>query len=159
MRCPKCASTIDKVIDSRISRDGSAIRRRRECLSCGRRFTTSEQILRDCLYVGKRDGRREDFDKSKIVNSLRRACQKRPVDAEQIGMLVEDMIDELENEHGIEIPSQAIGDKLMERLKTIDPIAYIRFASVYKNFRNLDEFLDEIGALSGQGRKDQAKPA
>ena len=148
MRCPKCASTLDKVIDSRISKDGSTIRRRRECLNCSHRFTTNEQILRDCLYVTKRDGRREDFDKAKIVNSLRRACQKRPVDAEQVNMLVEDMIDELENEYGAEVPSSAIGDMLLEKLKDIDAIAYIRFASVYKDFSNLDEFLDEIGALN-----------
>ncbi len=148
MRCPKCGSTLDKVIDSRISKDGAAIRRRRECLDCSHRFSTSEQILRECLYVIKRDGRREDFEKSKIIYSLRRACQKRPVDAEQINMLVEDMIDTLENEHGMEIPSSAIGEKVMENLKTIDPIAYIRFASVYKDFKNLDEFLGEISDLN-----------
>lgn len=147
MRCPKCSSTDDKVIDSRISKDGSTIRRRRECLECSNRYTTNEQILRECLYVTKSDGRRENFDKLKIVNSLRRACQKRPVDAEQINMLVEDMIDELENEYGIEIPTQAVGAKLLHNLKQIDAIAYIRFASVYKDFRNLEEFLDEISAL------------
>ncbi len=150
MRCPKCASTLDKVVDSRISKDGSSIRRRRECIDCGHRYSTSEQILRENLYVIKRDGRRENFDKVKIVNSLRRACQKRPVDAEQINILVEDMIDQLENEFGMEIPSTAVGDKVLENLKNIDPIAYIRFASVYKDFRNLEEFLDEIGALSKQ---------
>ncbi|MBT3480755.1 MAG: transcriptional repressor NrdR [Opitutales bacterium] len=150
MRCPKCASTLDKVIDSRISKDGSTIRRRRECMDCNHRYSTAEQILRENLYVTKRDGRRENFDKVKIVNSLRRACQKRPVDAEQINILVEDMIDHLENEFGMEIPSTAIGEKVLENLKNIDPIAYIRFASVYKDFRNLEEFLDEIGALSKQ---------
>ncbi|MCH6258882.1 transcriptional regulator NrdR [Puniceicoccaceae bacterium K14] len=147
MRCPKCSSTDDKVIDSRISKDGSTIRRRRECLDCSHRYTTNEQILRECLYVTKSDGRRENFDKLKITNSLRRACQKRPVEAEQINMLVEDMIDALENEHGIEIPTQAIGAKILLNLKQIDAIAYIRFASVYKDFRNLEEFLDEITAL------------
>ena len=150
MRCPKCASTLDKVVDSRISKDGSTIRRRRECMDCGHRYSTTEQILRENLYVMKRDGRREDFDKTKIVNSLRRACQKRPVDAEQINILIEDMIDQLENEYGMDIPSGAIGDKVLENLKSIDAIAYIRFASVYKDFRNLEEFLDEIGALSKQ---------
>lgn len=148
MRCPKCASTLDKVIDSRVSKDGASIRRRRECLDCSYRFSTTEQILRECLYVTKRDGRREDFDKAKIIYSLRRACQKRPVDAEQINILVEDMIDSLEAEHGMEIPSNAIGEKVMENLKTIDPIAYIRFASVYKDFKNIDEFLDEISDLN-----------
>ncbi len=148
MRCPKCGSTLDKVIDSRIAKDGATIRRRRECLDCSHRFSTSEQILRECLYVIKRDGRREDFDKAKIIYSLRRACQKRPVDAEQVNMLVEDMIDTLENEHGMDIPSSAIGEMVMENLKSIDPIAYIRFASVYKDFKNLDEFLDEISGLN-----------
>ncbi len=150
MRCPKCASNLDKVVDSRISKDGSTIRRRRECLDCGHRYSTTEQVLRENLYVVKRDGRRDDFDKSKIINSLRRACQKRPVDAEQISILVEDMIDQLEHEFGMEIPSSAIGEKVLLNLKNIDPIAYIRFASVYKDFRNLEEFLDEIGALSKQ---------
>lgn len=147
MRCPKCGSADDKVIDSRISKDGTTIRRRRECIDCSNRFTTTEQILRDCLYVIKKDGRREDFDKAKIIYSLQRACQKRPVDAEQINILVEDMIDALETEHGMDIPSSAIGDMLLINLKSIDPIAYIRFASVYKAFRNLDEFLDEISDL------------
>lgn len=150
MRCPKCASELDKVVDSRISKDGSTIRRRRECMDCSHRYSTIEKILRENLYVFKRDGRREDFDKNKIVNSLRRACQKRPVDAEQINILVEDMIDELENEFGMEIPSSAVGEKVLENLKNIDPIAYIRFASVYKDFRNLEEFMDEIGSLSKQ---------
>ncbi len=148
MRCPKCGSTLDKVIDSRISKDGTSIRRRRECLDCSHRFSTTEQVLRECLYVIKRDGRREDFDKAKIIYSLHRACQKRPVDAEQISILVEDMIDALETEHGMEIPSSAIGEKVMENLKSIDAIAYIRFASVYKDFNNLDEFLDEIRGIN-----------
>ncbi len=148
MRCPKCGSELDKVIDSRASKDGSTIRRRRECLDCSHRFSTTEQILREHLYVTKRDGRREDFDKAKIIYSLRRACQKRPVDAEQINILVEDMIDSLESEFGMEFPSSAIGEKVLENLKSIDAIAYIRFASVYKDFKNLDEFLDEIGDLN-----------
>ncbi|MBK1878400.1 transcriptional regulator NrdR [Pelagicoccus mobilis] len=148
MRCPKCGSELDKVIDSRASKDGSTIRRRRECLECSHRFSTTEQILRENLYVTKRDGRREDFDKAKIIYSLRRACQKRPVDAEQINILVEDMIDQLESEHGMEFPSAVIGQKVLENLKSIDAIAYIRFASVYKDFKNLDEFLDEISDLN-----------
>lgn len=148
MRCPKCGSELDKVIDSRASKDGSTIRRRRECLECSHRFSTTEQILRENLYVTKRDGRREDFDKAKIIYSLRRACQKRPVDAEQINILVEDMIDSLESEFGMEFPSSVIGEKVLTNLKAIDPIAYIRFASVYKDFKNLDEFLDEIGDLN-----------
>lgn len=148
MRCPKCGSELDKVIDSRASKDGSTIRRRRECLDCSHRFSTTEQILRENLYVTKRDGRREDFDKAKVIYSLRRACQKRPVDAEQINMMVEDMIDQLEAEHGMEVPTSAIGEKVLENLKSVDPIAYIRFASVYKDFKNLDEFLDEISDLN-----------
>ena len=153
MRCPKCASELDKVVDSRISKDGSTIRRRRECIDCGYRYSTIEKILRENLYVFKRDGRREDFDKSKIVNSLRRACQKRPVDAEQINILVEDMIDELENEFGMEIPSSAVGEKVLENLKNIDPIAYIRFASVYKDFTDAKDFEEFAGTVQEVGRE------
>ncbi|TVR46554.1 MAG: transcriptional repressor NrdR [Puniceicoccaceae bacterium] len=147
MRCPKCTSTDDKVIDSRISREGTTIRRRRECLGCGHRFSTSESILREGLMVIKRDGRREEFDRAKIIGGLRKACEKRPIDLEQLNMLVEEVIDTLESEYDYEIPSAAIGEHLMQRLKRIDPIAYLRFASVYRDFRDLSEFMNEISRL------------
>ena len=147
MRCPKCTSIEDKVIDSRISREGNTIRRRRECLECGHRFTTTEGLVRDGLIVTKRDGRREDFSREKLNHAVRAACHKRPIDAEQMAMLVEDVIDALEAQYESEIPSQAIGDAVMQRLRKIDQVAYVRFASVYKEFRDVNEFVDEISAL------------
>lgn len=147
MRCPKCTSIEDKVIDSRISREGSTIRRRRECLECGHRYTTTETHVHDGIVVLKRDGRREDFDREKLVRAIRAACHKRPVDAEQIAMLVEDVLDALEARFDSEIPSKEIGDAVMQRLRRIDQVAYVRFASVYKEFRDVTEFVDEISAL------------
>jgi transcriptional repressor NrdR len=147
MRCPKCTSIEDKVIDSRISKEGSSIRRRRECLECGHRYSTTEFIVREGIIVIKRDGRREDFDREKLVRAARAACQKRPVDAEQIGMLVEDVIDALEAQYDTDIPSRAIGDAVMQRLRKIDEVAYVRFASVYKEFRDVSEFMHEINGL------------
>ena len=144
MRCPKCTSIEDKVIDSRISREGSTIRRRRECLECGHRYTTTEGLIRDGMAVIKRDGRREDFSRDKLVHAVRAACHKRPVDAEQITMLIEDVIDVLEAQYETEIPSAAIGDAVMQRLRTVDQVAYVRFASVYKEFRDLSDFMSEI---------------
>ena len=148
MRCPKCTSIEDKVIDSRISREGSTIRRRRECLECGHRYTTTEGLIRDGLVVIKRDGRREDFSREKLVHAVRAACHKRPVDAEQITMLIEDVIDVLEAQYESEIPSGAIGDAVMQRLRNVDQVAYVRFASVYKEFRDVAEFMHEISTLS-----------
>lgn len=147
MRCPKCTSIEDKVIDSRISKEGSTIRRRRECLECGYRYSTTETLIRDGIVVLKRDGRREDFDREKLVRSVRAACHKRPVDAEQIAMLIEDLLDALETQYEKEIPSSAIGEGVMHRLRNVDQVAYVRFASVYKEFRDVAEFVDEISTL------------
>lgn len=135
------------MIDSRISKEGSTIRRRRECLECGHRFTTTESLVRDGIVVLKRDGRREDFSREKLMHAVRAACHKRPVDAEQITMLIEDVIDALEAHYESEIPSAAIGDAVMQRLRTVDQVAYVRFASVYKEFRDVSEFMQEISAL------------
>ena len=147
MRCPKCTSIEDKVIDSRIGKEGTAIRRRRECLECGHRFTTTESFVREGLAVIKRDGRREEFDREKLVHAVRAACHKRPVDLEQITMLVDDVLDALEASYENEIPSRAIGDAVMIRLRRVDQVAYVRFASVYKEFRDVTEFVDEISSL------------
>ena len=152
MRCPKCTSIEDKVIDSRISKDGATIRRRRECLECGHRYSTTETSIRDGVVVIKRDGRREDFDRDKLVRAVRAACHKRPVDGEQIGMLIEDVMDALEAQFEKEIPSRAIGEGVMHRLRSVDQVAYVRFASVYKEFRDVAEFVDEISSL------DKPKP-
>jgi len=153
MRCPKCTSIEDKVIDSRISKEGSTIRRRRECLECGNRFTTTELLVREGLIVIKRDGRREAFDREKLVRAVRAARHKRPVDAEQMTMLIEDVIDVVEAQFESEIPSPALGDAIMQRLRKIDQVAYVRFASVYKEFRDVSEFMDEISNL-GKPKND-----
>lgn len=147
MRCPKCTSIEDKVIDSRISKEGNTIRRRRECLECGHRYTTIENLVRDGMMVTKRDGRREEFDREKLLRAIRAACHKRPVDLEQITMIVDDVIDALEAQYESEIPSRAIGDEVMRHLRRIDQVAYVRFASVYKEFRDVAEFMDEINNL------------
>jgi transcriptional repressor NrdR len=147
MRCPKCTSIEDKVIDSRISKEGTTIRRRRECLECGYRYSTTESLVRDGIAVIKRDGRREEFSRDKLQHAVRAACHKRPVDAEQITMLIEDVIDMLEAHYDGDIPSAAIGDAVMQRLRTMDQVAYVRFASVYKEFRDVSEFMQEISSL------------
>jgi len=157
MRCPKCTSIEDKVIDSRISKEGNTIRRRRECLECGNRFTTTELLVRDGMIVTKRDGRREDFNREKLTHAVRAACHKRPVDAEQVSMLVEDVIDALEAQYENEIPSKSIGDAVMQRLRRVDQVAYVRFASVYKEFRDVGEFVDEISTL-GKPKPGNSNP-
>jgi transcriptional repressor NrdR len=154
MRCPKCTSIEDKVIDSRISREGNTIRRRRECLECNHRFTTTEVLVREGIMVVKRDGRREDFDREKLVRAVRVACHKRPIDAERITMLVEDVFDILEAQYDTEIPSAAIGDAVMGQLRKIDHVAYVRFASVYKEFRDVGEFVAEIKDLARESRRE-----
>ncbi len=147
MRCPKCTSIEDKVIDSRISKEGNTIRRRRECLECSNRFSTTESFVRDGLVVMKRDGRREEFDREKLVHAIRAACHKRPVDIEQITMVVDDVVDMVEAQYESDIPSKALGESVMQRLRTIDQVAYVRFASVYKEFRDVSEFMQEISTL------------
>ena len=147
MRCPKCTSVEDKVIDSRISKEGNTIRRRRECLECGHRFTTIENLVRDGIVVIKRDERREEFDREKLLHAIRAACHKRPVDLEQITMIVDDVIDALEAQDEREIPSRFIGEEVMRHLRRIDQVAYVRFASVYKEFRDVSDIMEEISNL------------
>lgn len=147
MRCPKCNHTETRVIDSRLGRNGYSIRRRRVCAACDHRFSTAEEILREDLVVVKRDGRREDFDPQKLRQGLSRACEKRPVSPEQLDLLISEVLVGLEAEFSSEIPSQAIGERIMVRLRHIDPIAYVRFASVYKDFRDIAELEAEISNL------------
>ncbi len=144
MKCPKCGADNDKVLDSRAVRDGLATRRRRECQACGLRFTTYEEIVRDSLRVVKRDGRTEDFSRQKLVGGIMRACQKRPVTATDIEVLVDDLIEELDQEFEGEVPSSAIGEKVMQKLEQIDEVAYVRFASVYKRFADVNQFLNAV---------------
>ena len=147
MFCPKCNAKDTRVVDSRLAKAGMSIRRRRQCQECGYRFTTNEEIVREGLFVKKQDGRREPFDRTKIIRGLQRACEKRPIDMEQIEMIVSDVTAELESEFDHVIPSRSIGERIMMRLKNIDKIAYVRFASVYKDFRDIDELANEISDL------------
>ena len=147
MRCPTCGAQDDKVIDSRSSRAGASIRRRRECVACGGRFTTYEEVYREKLRIKKRDGRYEEFDRRKLVTGIEKACEKRPVSAEQIEAEVDRITMELTNEYGREVPSQAIGESIMEHLRKLDEVAYVRFASVYRQFRDAEQFIHEIKQL------------
>jgi len=150
MRCPRCNHTEDKVIDSRAVRNGDVIRRRRMCARCGHRFTTYEEIVKARLRVIKRDGSREELDRRKLVSGIERACEKRPVTAEQIESMVDGILADLESEYEREVPSEAIGEKVMSRLKETDDVAYVRFASVYRRFRDVGQFLHTIQGLSGR---------
>lgn len=141
MKCPKCGKDDDKVLDSRAARDGAAIRRRRECLACGHRFTTYEEIDRDEVRVIKRDGRREPFSRAKLERGVRIACEKRPVSDDQVRTLIDSVVSALD---GDEISSEKIGELVMERLHKLDEVAYIRFASVYRRFTDVNQFLSAI---------------
>jgi transcriptional repressor NrdR len=150
MRCPSCGHTEDRVGDSREAQDGQATRRRRECLGCGRRFTTYERVEETLPSVVKKDGRREAFDRRKIVDGLRRACQKRPVSEERIQALASEVERRAQEAGEREIPAAAVGELVMARLKALDPVAYVRFASVYRAFRDVGEFTAEIEGLTGK---------
>jgi transcriptional repressor NrdR len=147
MRCPKCECEEDKVIDSRSSREGAAIRRRRECLKCGHRYTTYEEIEKPQLDVVKRDGRREDFSSEKLLVSLQRACQKRPFTSEQLRQLSDKIFNDLAAKHGREVSYRQLGERVMAELRALDKVAYIRYASIYRQFEEPDEFLSEIKKL------------
>lgn len=147
MRCPKCGCQEDKVIDSRASREGAAIRRRRECNACSHRFTTYEQIERTRLIVVKRDGRREEFSKEKLLSGITRACQKRPVSEEAIQELVEKITEDLNNNYESEVPAPDIGGRVMAGLRGLDAVAYVRFASVYRRFEEATDFVQEVQKL------------
>ena len=146
MRCPKCGSRDDKVIDSRQSRDGSSIRRRRECLKCKYRYTTYEEIERSDLRVVKRDRTHEPFDRRKLAGSIAKAFEKRSTSLLTLEDMVEEIVHELETS-GREVPSSAIGAKVLEKLRAIDEVAYLRYASVYQRFQDVDEFVDAIHTL------------
>lgn len=150
MRCPKCGFQEDKVIDSRSARNGAVIRRRRMCLGCNHRFTTYEEVLKASLRIVKRDGRHEELDRRKLYAGIERACEKRPVSAEQMDSLVDTIMDELESEYEREVPSEAIGEKVMNKLEKLDEVAYVRFASVYRRFRDVNQFLSAINSMIGR---------
>lgn len=147
MRCPFCANPESKVVDSRSSKEGDSIRRRRECLSCGRRYTTYERIEEVAQMVIKKDGRREAFDRWKIKSGILKACEKRPVSLEQVDALIDDVERALFNSSEHEVSTDTIGLSVMERLKKLDEVAYVRFASVYRQFKDLNEFMTELKDL------------
>jgi transcriptional repressor NrdR len=157
MRCPFCQDTENKVIDSRESHEGSVIRRRRECLACKRRFTTYERVEELYPLIVKKDGRREAFDREKVLSGLTKACEKRPVSAQQLEETVEAIERQLQGMGEKEVPSTFIGEEIMRRLRELDAVAYVRFASVYRSFRDIAEFMNELKELADQGR-DPAKP-
>lgn len=144
MRCPKCGNQQDRVIDSRASKDGASIRRRRECTGCQHRFTTYEAIERELIRVLKRDGRSEPFNRHKLFGGISKACEKRPISREAIEKVVDELEAELEANGGGEIASSLVGAKVMEKLHSLDQVAYVRYASVYRQFQDIGEFLDEI---------------
>ncbi len=158
MRCPKCGGIEDKVIDSRLSKDGSSIRRRRECIVCEFRFTTYEQLERADIRVIKRDGRGEPFDRHKLLGGVSKACEKRPLSMEVIEQAVEEIIHDLETNHPREIPSSVIGGKVMEKLHALDEVAYVRYASVYRHFQDIGEFIDEIQSLERRPKASTLQP-
>jgi len=149
MKCPFCGFLDSKVIDSRPANEGMTIRRRRECLECQRRFTTYEIIERTPLVIIKRDGSRQSFDKMKIINGLVRACEKRPISMAQLETVADDIEQDLRGALESEISSDKIGEMIMSRLKELDEVAYVRFASVYRSFKDINTFMDELTKLLG----------
>ncbi len=147
MKCPFCGHQEDKVVDSRASSDGVSIRRRRECLACGKRFTTYEHVEEQPLMVIKKDGRRERFDHQKLLAGLVKACEKRPVSMDHLEQLIDEIEREVSQQFEREVPSREIGERVMKRLHAIDPVAYVRFASVYREFKDVEQFLRELKDL------------
>lgn len=158
MFCSKCGSLEDKVIDSRLSKDGRSIRRRRECLKCTNRFTTYEELEHAEICVLKRDGRSEPFSKEKLLSGMVKACEKRPITKETLERAAEDIIQELEADFAREIPSSVVGAKVMERLHELDQVAYVRYASVYRSFQDIGEFIDEIQAIGRRYKRSALQP-
>jgi transcriptional repressor NrdR len=150
MRCPFCGGGDDRVVDSREGRDGEVIRRRRECVSCGRRFTSYETIEEIPYVVVKNDGRRESFDRKKLRGGLVKACEKRPVAPAKLDAIVDEIETRLHDSEEREIATSQIGALVMERLRELDKVAYVRFASVYRKFEDVDEFLHELKDLIGR---------
>ncbi len=147
MRCPYCSYSESKVIDSRPAEEGTTIRRRRECLSCGKRFTTYEIMERLPLLVIKRDGSRQSFDRTKVINGMVKACEKRPVRVDEIEHIADEIEQELQSSLEREVSSVQIGEMIMDRLKDLDQVAYVRFASVYRQFKDINTFLEELNKL------------
>jgi len=154
MRCPQCDSTENRVVDTRTSRGGRAVRRRRECSDCTFRFTTYEYVEERPIQVLKRDGSSEEFDRAKLVRSVKTACAKRPISMGEIDRIMDEIEDRLGSQAGAEVPSALIGEMVMERLKPLDRVAYVRFASVYRDFQDEDEFQAFVDEMKERGRRE-----
>jgi len=153
VKCPFCDDVEDKVVDSRMAKEGEVIRRRRECLSCKRRYTTYERVEETMPAVVKKDGRREPFDRSKIVSGLKKACEKRPISTATIETVTDRIEKRIQDMGETEIVSTAVGEEVMRELSQLDQVAYVRFASVYREFKDIDQFMDEIKSLAQQRRE------
>lgn len=153
MKCPFCDDVEDKVVDSRMAKEGEMIRRRRECLSCKRRYTTYERIEESLPMVVKKDGRREPFDRHKLLGGLLKATQKRPVSVAQLEEIVDDIEARLAEKPDREITSSEVGELIMKRLHDLDEVAYVRFASVYRQFKDVHQFVEEVKGLLNSGKK------
>jgi transcriptional repressor NrdR len=153
MKCPFCGHVEDKVVDSRLSTDGEAIRRRRECEKCGRRFTSYERVEEIMPMVVKKDGRREPFDRLKVLSGLKKACEKRPISIDTLESVANEIEKKLLEGAQKEISASAIGEEIMKRLQELDKVAYVRFASVYREFKDIDEFVKELTDLLGPEKK------
>jgi transcriptional repressor NrdR len=154
MRCPECDAPDNRVVDTRTSRGGRAVRRRRECSRCATRFTTYEYVEERPLQVLKREGSVEEFDRVKLIRAMKTACAKRPVSMTAIEGIADEIEDALAAQAGVEVPSARIGEMVMERLKPIDRVAYVRFASVYRNFQDADEFQAFVDEMNERGRQE-----
>ena len=152
MKCPYCGYSESKVIDSRPADENSSIRRRRECLSCGKRFTTYETVESLPMVVVKKDGSRQSFDRRKVLGGMIRACEKRPVPLAELEKIAEEIEQDLQNSMEREISTEAIGEKVMERLRNVDQVAYVRFASVYRQFKDIDTIMTELNKLLADNR-------
>lgn len=157
MKCPQCAFEEDKVVDSRTTKEGEAIRRRRECLKCGHRFTTYEYIERVPMMVVKKDGRREEYSREKLLGGLSKACEKRPVSREQIERVIDDVETALFGKFKNEVKSTEIGNLVVDRLQSLDEVAYVRFASVYRQFKDINQFMSEVKVLLDRQNRDERK--
>ena len=155
MKCPQCGFEEDKVVDSRTTKEGEAIRRRRECLKCSFRFTTYEYIERAPLMVVKKDGRREQYSREKLLTGLLKACEKRPVSREQLERVIEDIEGVMFSKFKNEVKSTEIGNLVVDRLQSLDEVAYVRFASVYRQFKDINQFMSEVRGLLDRQNKER----
>ena len=157
MKCPQCSFEEDKVVDSRTTKEGEAIRRRRECLKCGHRFTTYEYIERAPLMVVKKDGRREEYSREKLLGGLLKACEKRPLSREQLEKVIDDLETVMFAKFKNEVKSTEIGNLVIDRLQALDEVAYVRFASVYRQFKDINQFMSEVRTLLDRQNKERGE--